>query len=167
MMQKEGNHSLGYFHNLAHRLLGDPREEIKGALEEAASKSWRELHGKEESSLEAEVREVKVQRAGLGADYRTTDTELIANYRGNEYNISTGREDDQPEMEYAFNANVGWHKAKVEYEQQMQEDIRASVLKSVPRATYKDGKSRIAAETYRLVNRFLTFILWDIAAATI
>jgi len=165
-MRKEGMYSAGYFHNLAHRLIRDPEEEIRGALEEVTDKSWLELHGKE-SALETEVKEVKVQKTDSGASYRTTDTELLANYRGNEYRIATGKEDDQPEMEYAFNANIGWHKAKVECEQQMQEELRASVLKAVPRVTYKDGNSRIAAETYRLVNRFLTFILWDIAAASV
>ena len=162
-MKKEGSYEPGYFHNLAHRLTNDPQEEIQGALEDVVNRKWDELTDKENSVLETEIKEAKVDVTNNGAHYDTQTSLLPANYDMHSYNVATGKEDDAPDMSYAFNPDIGWQNIRMEAAGEMKENLRASTLQLSYVPHFKDGATRIAVQAYNFINRSLNFILWDIA----
>ncbi len=160
-MGKEGLHYLAYSLTL------DPAEEIRGALENVASKNWQELQSLDKlledtpdpETLEAEVQDVQVYANGSGAQYQTDDAELPANYQHSSYSTPDAEQD----VSYA-----GWQEAAEAYEQELDTQVAASIWKMNYTPTYASAEEADRVENYKTsLGWAMRFLLYAIKAATI
>lgn len=158
MKKEEGLHYLAYSLTL------DPAEEVRGAIDEVVKAELNNIE--KPGGIEAAVADAPVAYSGNEASYRAESAPLPENYRDSGYKAAND-DDDDAEVSYALNPDAGWQEAKQECERQMDKEIQAAALNVSYEPVYKDGASRIAAQAFKFVNRFLGFILYDIKAAQI
>ena len=157
MKKEEGLHYLAYSLTL------DPVEEIKGAIDEVVNTELKNISASAKSGIEAAVDGAPVVYSGNEASYRADSAPLPDNYK----DFGGKATNDDEEAEVSYNVNAGWDEAKKECEKQLDNEVKAAALNISYEPVYKDGAARIAAQAYRFVNRFLTFILYDIKAMQI
>jgi hypothetical protein len=149
-MKKEGLHELAYSLTL------DPAEEIHGAIEQAAAKSWKELPSLDKlleeplqaETLDAEVQEAPVKVAGAEAGYRSDTIALPENYQQNPY--SARGDDEEAEVSYQLSPAVNWMDAGAVYEQEIAEKAYARVLKQSHIEIYPTAEIAERVENHKL-----------------
>jgi hypothetical protein len=154
-------------HRLAYSLTLDPAEEIRGALESAAQKSWQELRSLDKileeraDGIEAEVQDAPVYVRDNGASYRADDVELPENYRHAAY--------DSPDAEvsYSFNPDVAWDEARQLYDAQLDGQAQASILQSKFVPNHKSAEEAERVKNYSISIGSLSFVLYDIKSASL
>jgi hypothetical protein len=159
-------------HYLAYSLTRDPAEEIRGALAEASAKSWSELQSLDKiveqslpEGIEAEVADAPVAYEDNGATYQTEAVELPPNYQDSGYNSST--DDDDADVSYSGNVDTAWEQAGETYERQVEERVRARILKLGYEERFVSSEQKERVENYTMVVGFgMNCILYDIKAAT-
>jgi hypothetical protein len=160
-------------HYLAYSLTRDPAEEIRGALAEASAKSWSELQSLDkivENSLpegiEAEVVDAPITYENNSASYRAEAAELPSNYQDSGYKSATD-DDDDAEVSYSGNVDTAWEQAGETYERQVEERVRARILKLGYEERFVSSEQKERVENYTMVVGFgMNCILYDIKAAT-
>lgn len=159
-MQKKGS-----LHYLAYSLTLDPAEEIRGAITDAAARSWQELQSldklvdEQAEGLAAEVRDTQVVVSGAGASYRTAEVELPATYE-NSYAVATGTEDADPEVTYTDSA---WCEAKEAYEENVDKAVQARILNIGHIELYKTSELAERVKNYGICIGSLSFLLYKFA----
>jgi hypothetical protein len=154
-------------HQLAYSLTLDPAEEIRGALESAAQKSWQELQSLDKileeraAGIEADVQDAPVRVGKNEASYRTDDVELPENYRHASYDAN------EAVVSYAFNPDVAWDDARQLYEEQLDQQAHFAILQSKFIPVHKTAEEAERVKNYGISIGSLSFVLYDIRSASL